>query len=143
MAIKTLTKGQWAEIEKQLSSRFGSVKLLIDGYPVSLVIEHSKMRLYIAVYVNGQITVKKCIEDSEERRRFYQPKTSFAHTAKFRAAMNKIGKSRVTKDLISKEERADFNRTITTYQPYWTTFKPLKRHLEANNDSIELFPEET
>lgn len=42
-----------------------------------------------------------------------------------------------------RAEYLRFDKSWTTYEPYWPSFAPLKRHLIANNKVIELAPPTT
>lgn len=144
MATKTLTKEQWATIENELSSPWGSARLLIDGYQITLEVRRvskSAIRYEIAVFVNGKIKVEYIMQDCEERRRFYRPIVKKYHNAKRQEQIRKLSRDvgKKTMQKWAKESPAfDLNATFTVYSCCWGTFKPLKRFLEANNDSIEL-----
>lgn len=135
MATQTLTKEQWAELEKRLSSPFGRAILMIDGYKITLVTELSRMKLYIAIYINDYIRVEWANKDCEERRRFLMPKKMYLYKPKERDWYKKQPKR------VLKKYNIDPDACITFGLNWWNSFKPMKRHLEANNDSIVLVEE--
>lgn len=127
-----MTKQQWEQIETSLQSPWGQVNLVCDGYNLTLQVERDKMRLLIMTYINGHFKGIWMSEDCEERRRFFRPKVT------------KLFKESVFKGLTKKERKymeEKYNKTITTYLPYWPSFRPLKAHLTKNNISIELVTE--
>lgn len=130
-----ISKDQWQKIEQELSHAFGSVKLKCDGYVVALHVSQIDALQYgIAVFVNGYSRGKWLIEDCEERRRFLRPIERFLYNAKERAEFLKIwGGKRAPK---AKVEH--FNRKFTTYSTYWTSVKSLRRHIEKNNQDLEV-----
>lgn len=144
MATKTLTKEQWATVKTQLGHPWGRAGLMIDGYRITLEVRRvsaTAIRYEIAVFVNGSIKGEYLMNDCEERRRFYRPIVKKYHSKKERESLLKIG--RKTLQRWAKENKLfDPDATYTIYGPSWGTFDPLRRHLEANNDSIELLGEQ-
>lgn len=55
-----MTKGQWDDLKSRVNTMFSGVFLLCDGYLVSARLERNKMKLYIAVFVNGYMKGKDC-----------------------------------------------------------------------------------
>jgi hypothetical protein len=130
-----MTSQDWKEVEKRLKSFYYIVKLNCDGYKVDLVLEQvSTMKNSIMVYVNGKFKGEWLVNDCEERRRFLRPVLKYVYSAKWRASMKK-------KPKWLQKEFPDTNKTYTYYTPYWLSFGALKRHLIANNHSIELIRE--
>ena len=67
-----MTDEQWKQVESRLSRPFGSVKMQIDGYKITVVVEPLKgMKLVLMVYVDGYFRGKWLTEDCDIRRRFY------------------------------------------------------------------------
>jgi len=130
-----MNKQQWDELERNLSSPFGYAKLLIDGYEILLQTQVHKMRLCIAVYINGYIRSEHFLNDCEERRRFFCPNKHYVYKPKERAQWKKEPKR------LLKKYNIDPDKSFFTYTPWWNTFRPLKAHLIKNNTSIELAPE--
>ncbi|MCK9420238.1 MAG: hypothetical protein M0R70_12750 [Nitrospirae bacterium] len=126
--MSTLTKEQWAELEKKLNYPWDSAKLLIDGYNITLIVHFLKaLRMEICVYVDGYLKVEYVTHDCEERRRFYRATIRDIMPVKMRKQSEKIRKK------LGLEPT-----TYTTYSWGWTSFAALRRHLIKNNESIEL-----
>lgn len=127
-----MTSEEWLLAEKSTLYSYDGCKLMIDGYGVELRLEPETLyKKHIAVYVNGKIEGKWLFDDCEERRRFFQPRT------------RTISKNKAQKELfkrLSKKQQSIWNEKskYTYYWPYWGNFASLKRHLIANNKSIEL-----
>ena len=136
----SITKEQWAEIEKQLSGMMGRVKLMCDGYEIDANIERCKMRLYVMVYVDGCFKGEWIAnrEGSEIPLKFYREQKRPAAGAKMRAWYLKESKSRFW----SKEQRAEHaakaRKTFSTWIPYWPNAKAFCRHIRKTCTSIEL-----
>ena len=130
--MSKLTNEEWKLIEKELSSIYGHVEFRIDGYKVTLYFQQYKVfKNVIVIYIDNHIRGEWLSQDCEERRRFYQCSSRYAHTKKFRAALKRLGKKRLT------EMNVDPDIKYSVYSPYWKSFKALKAHLLKNNTSIE------
>ncbi|MCY7558237.1 MULTISPECIES: hypothetical protein [Paenibacillus] len=128
---RPITPQDWKDIEKKLHDFYDRVELICDGYYVSLVLRrYGQFRNVIAVYVNGVIEGKWWIEDCEERRRFFCPRTKDMMTKKDKADLKKISK-KMLKEMEAKSK-------YTHYEPYWSSFRLLKSHLIKNNKVIEM-----
>lgn len=130
-----MTKEDWAKVEASLSTPYGrNVTLLVDGYELTLVIVTTAPLKYgICFYVDGYLKGAFITTDCEERRRFAKPIR--------RACYKPAEKSRIIKDVGKKRAKEYFPKlddTFTYYSPVWPSFAPLKRHLLANNQSIEI-----
>jgi len=132
-----MTPEQWKQVEAQVRSPWGEVKLRVDGYDLQLQVHQMKPLHYAIVpYVNGfrrgvWLTKKEGEEWCEEARRFLPLKKVYLYS---RA---KLMKTKLPKK--TKEEWA--SKHFETRFMYWTSFAKLKRHLIANNQSIELAEE--
>lgn len=124
-----MTAEDWKQIEKRLSYGYGNVKLKIDGYDITLLSTIEKMKVYIAIYVNGEINGKWVAEDCEIRRKFY-----------FKRKCCVVKNAEMKKRKISKKQMAELIEKYTyyTYTPFYTSFRSLKSQLINNNDNIEL-----
>lgn len=128
-----MTPAEWKQAEGALQGSFGSVKLLVDGYELTLVVQPLKaLRYVIGVYVNGWMKGEWMLHDCEERRRFLRPLHFSAYTPAMKKSFAKMGKRTL------KAANIDLTRKLTQYLPHWSSFGSLKRHLVANNKSIEL-----
>lgn len=141
MAEKTLTKEEWAQVEKTLSGIYGRVELLVDDLKVLLSREQvSKNTLGIVVFIEGRVNGAwfGATNDCPEQPYTY-PKHRYVYTAKSRAEQKKIiqkfGKKQsagigITIDKIDKK--------ITLWQPMFPSAKAVRRHYEKTFNSIEL-----
>lgn len=129
---KSLTSEQWTRIEMLLRELYMRVRLVIDGYAIDLMLVRDGVyRNVVLVTINGEIGGKWLFEDCDERRSFMQ---------------------RTKRHVISGTKRAEFIRAVgkryakksAMLKPYdsfnsgWKSFRALKKHLVANNQSIEL-----
>lgn len=124
-----MTADDWKNAEEKLN-RYYAVRLSIDNYDVTLRIVPNGMCLEIAVYVNGCINLSDIVNDTDIRRRFYQKHIKSILTAKDKKLMRGISKA--------KRKEIEENSKFSWYEPYWQSFRTLKRHLINNNKSIEL-----
>lgn len=128
---------QWKEIEGRLSRGWGSVKLQVDGFDLTLEVRPvAPLRFAIMPFVNGVhrgawYTKNEAGEWCEEARRFLPLKKLFLYRR------TKLMKTKLPKKTI--EEWA--SKYVETRGLYWTSFAALKRHLIANNKSIDLVEE--
>lgn len=131
-----LTPDEWQEIEKKLQSFFSMVKLNCDGYKISLfLVRVSQFKNVIEVYINGQIKGEWCTKECEESRRFLRKVTKSLMSQKQKMDYKKFPK-RLQKQLKWEDRKYSY------YVPYWTSFKSLKKQLNAQNSSIELIHED-
>lgn len=133
-----MQQADWDELKEQMGSPYGSMKLKCDGFVVDLVqvIESGKKSWGTSVYVNGYIKGAwlSCdrqtgVPEHEEARRFYRKVSRSLYSTKEIEALRKIWGKRET------EKRAAIKHI--TYDWTWKNFNSLKKHLEANNTSIE------
>jgi len=130
-----MTAEAWKSVERQLESPWGSVKLRVDGYDLVLQVQQEAPRHFVIMpYVNGRFLGQWLLHTEaggwhEEARRFL-PVTK---RRVFRASRLKCVSKRVADELSRK--------TFECRGYYWSSFAALKRHLIANNTSIELAEE--
>ncbi len=128
-----MTKSEWDKVKKALESLWGVVELKIDGYQISLsLVRVSTYKLAIAIYVNGVFKGEWLMKECDERQRFLPKKERSLLTAKDKASWKKLPKK------TQKELEEKYNRKYECYASHWTSFGALKKHLIANNTSIEL-----
>ena len=138
-----LNKDDAATIKYELSGIFGAVYLNCDGYAVLASIKQSKMKLNIAVYVNGYIKGIDCFSGEERKlatmseisKRFYCLKTKHHYTAKEKAKMIRLfGKKRCEQENVF---------TVFYYtEPWFATAGSFITHIKKHNTSIELITKE-
>jgi hypothetical protein len=125
---------EWKKVETTLRLPWGEARLRVDGFDLTLQVQQVKpLRYAIVPFVNGYhrgawLTKKKGEEWCEEARRFLPLKKVFLYSR------TKLMKTKLPKKTM--EEWASLH--IETRGLYWTSFAALKRHLVANNQSIEL-----
>jgi len=129
-----VTAEDWKKVEAALSGPFGRASFTVDGYALTLEVKQVKpLKFAVMVYVNGWFKGEWLQKDCEERRRFYCPKTGRVFSA--------ASKARLTKGLSKRaiaQYHPNIDKTFSYWLPCWSSFGPLKRHLVANNKSIEL-----
>lgn len=122
-----MNKYDWKRVEEALKSFHNVAELRVDGYKLSLHLEQiSTYKNAIMIYVEDVFKVE-WFNECEERRRFFRVERENFLTAK---TIKGLSKKR-QKEL--KEKYA-----YDYYTPIWTSFAALRRHLIANNESIEL-----
>lgn len=129
-----MTKEEWKRVEETLKGFYHTVYLKVDGYDVAICLERVGVyKNMIMIYIGGQFQGKWLAADCEERRRFCQRKMHSLLNAKEKASFRKFPK-RVQKELAEKHH----NFQCESYSPQWSSFGALKKHLIANNQSVEL-----
>ncbi|MCP1375364.1 hypothetical protein [Dyella lutea] len=129
-----MKREQWQELEARLKFPGATVKLQCDGYLVTLQVQLDRMRMVIAVYVDGWMRGEWMSTDCEQRRRFLRPRT-VKPKPYTKAQIKVLGKKWC--------EQQFAKLTHTYYTPIWPTIPPLRRHFEKHNASVELAAEET
>lgn len=127
-----MTQEEWKQVEKALEYFFKRVELQVDGYEVSLTLQ--RVGVYknaIAIYVNGVFKGEWITTECEETRRFIQKREKSILTKKDKEARKKLSK-KAQKELAEK-----YDRKYSVYSTHWSSFRALKRHLIANNESIK------
>ncbi len=127
-----MTDIEWIDVHSQLCDSYGVgiVKLLVDGYNITLITEKSSdLKFVIGVYINGKMHFEWMSNDCEERRRFYCQRKKLLISSKKLANLK-----------ISEKKRAEIREknTYYYYQPYWTSFNAMRKHFEKNNSEIKL-----
>lgn len=136
----TPTKEQWAEIESQLGHYLGAVDLVCDGHKVQARVVRDKMKLVIAVYVDGVIKGEWIGNEagSEIPVKFHREKKRYIGGAKYRAWLVKQSKSRIRTKEQREKYAADAKRTTSIWSPCWPNPAALCRHLRKTCTSIEI-----
>lgn len=133
-----MTKDEWLQVQDKLSHPWGSVKLTVDGYALALEVRQVKALKYvIMVFVNGEFKGEWMKGEADEAKRFLRPVKIYLYSpAKQKALLKGLSKAQAK----MRAGYLGFDKTWTHHEPYWLSFAPLKRHLIANNKSIELAP---
>lgn len=129
-----MTNEQWETAEQELQLPYGIVKLQADGYVLSMQTQRHKMKLYIAVYVDGKIKGEWLMKDCEIRRKFFQKSK---HSLLTRKEQEKLKRERK-----AVREAVLAHSVYYSYSPYWSSFRSLKRHLRQNCTEITPYEEE-
>ena len=150
-----MTKEQWEKFLIELSTKFGSVEMVIDTYRVKFYVEPCKKKAIdytyaIMTYVesaedNGQFMFKgKWLDtDCDIRRKFYREKSSSLYRKKEILYFEKTAKRlKKTDPDWYKKTLDNYNKKIVFYSPQWLSAKALKTHLIKNCTSIELIQKE-
>jgi len=131
-----MTKEQWQDIKERVGRMFTSVNLLCDGYVISTEVQRDKMKLYIAVYVNGYIRGKDMWHGSEAEIE------SMGDIA--RKFHRWVKRKRSAKDLKSLEiiygkreckKRGLYDAYISTL-PYFPNAKAFVSHIKKHCESV-------
>lgn len=132
-----MNKEHWQYVKDQLSVPYGRVELKIDGYAVTLAVRAIKpLKYVIMVYVDGVCRGEWSKGEADESKRFCRPVVHALYSpAKKKAALSGLKKK---SDIQYITDALSLNKTFTFWDVTWPTFAPLKRHLLANNKSIEL-----
>lgn len=133
-----ISKEQWAEIEAQLSNIMGRVDLVCDGYRVNAIVEYSKMKMYVAVYVNGEIKGEWTNGKGEIPQKFCQVKKRYLYSAAKRAEAKKAATRRGMGADLRKWYTGVAESSITSWMPWWTNSKAFCRHIRKTCTSIEI-----
>lgn len=130
---RAITPEDWSAIEQQLQSLYSIATLYCDGYKIELVLVRvDQFKNRIDIFVNGLFKGEWVLNDCEERRRFFCPRSKTLLTAKERAVYKKIYRRK--KDF----EKFVESRRFYYHQPYWKSFRSLKSHLIKHNKVIEV-----
>lgn len=130
-----MTNEDWKYVEDRLSNPFGSVKLLVDGYNVTLVCQPEKPLHYsITVFIDGNFYAKWVLNDCDIRRRFCS-----RHT---KCYLDQKARNRLKREKKSVREEVKKRATTEYYMPFWNSFRSMKNHFIKNNTSIELVGKE-
>ena len=155
-----MTKEEWKQAEEALTHFFHPVELKVDGYDITLILE--RVGVYqnkIMVYIGGEFRGQWMAEDCDERRRFLH---GFELHRGAHDGMVGHGDAGVARDAVGQERKhsilsgkqmAEFERLpkrrqkelrekypmqYSCFTPQWSSFRALKKHFCANNQSIEL-----
>lgn len=132
-----LTKEQKEKLGDDLTSPWGGVRLICDGYRIALVVERVKPMLFrVVTYINGQWRGEWCLGTKEfPEQKFLNKKTHRVHSPAFVKEMEKIlGKRAVAKD-------PEYRKTFHTYDITCPSGKAAINHLCRVCDSVEIDPE--
>lgn len=135
----TITKDQWADIERQLSGFLGRVELRCDGYEVVAAVKPvASLQMGIVVYVNGWIRGQWMNGETEEPRKFHREIKRYVWSAKSRAEAAKKMKSRHVSAELREIYRRRTTASVSTWAPYWTNAKAFANRLRKTCTDISV-----
>lgn len=129
-----LSKEQRDKAVSDLSTPWGIVDLMCDGYRVTLSVERAKGMTYrVMTYANGEFKGLWCSPSSEApeskfMRKLVRPVYSLGHKRKLEKI---LGKRAVQKD-------PKYSATHTWYWPDWASGKAAVSHLCRVCDSVQI-----
>lgn len=133
-----LTKEQKTELAQKLTSPWGEVKLLCDGFRIDLQVQRCKggMTYRVMTFVNGQFKGFWVLSEQEyPEQKFLRKSVRPAFSAAYKAKMEKIfGKRAVAKD-------EHYQKKYITYMPDFASGKAAISHLCKVCESIQVVPE--
>lgn len=131
-----LTKEQKAFAIKELET-YNHIKLLCDGYEISLRIQRHKMKLVVGIYVNGE--VKGCWSLEHEKypeSKFLAPHYISLYKPSQKQKVIKVwGKRRAYKAFPELDAKREYRL------PYFANATKAINHLMKVSESIELMTE--
>ena len=133
----SLNKVQKLLVIEQLSSQFKTVRLICDGYEISLKLERYKMKLIIGIYINGQINGSWFTKPEDHPEAKFLPikkKARFSPTQK-KEIIKTCGKRNALKHF------PHLNEVCEIKFPYFNTAGSAIAHLIKVSKSIELITE--
>ncbi len=134
-----LTKEQKADLAQELTSPWGCVTLICDGYRIALQVQCVKALKYrVVTYINGRWEGKWSLGTEEyPEQKFLNKRTHRACSPAFKAKAEKVfGKRAIAKDPY-------YSKTFVTYDLSWPSGKAAIAHLCRVCDSVEIAtPEE-
>jgi hypothetical protein len=130
-----LTKEQKTELAQELTSPWGHVKLICDGFKVDLQVQALKggLSYRVMTYVNGQfkgLWISPTPEYPEQK--FLRKQVRTLYSAAEKARMEKIFGKRA----VAKDER--YQKKFVTYMPDWASGKAAINHLCKVCESIQV-----
>lgn len=137
--MPNLTKEQWEQIELHLSSSFGHVELMADGYQLALVVAPYKaLRNCIAVYVNGVSRGEWYKGEAPEAKKFCRVSKHWLYPAKKREEAAKALKKRRLDPYLKDFYTSVAEKFFTHWEPFWFSPAALTRHLRKTCTDVEI-----
>lgn len=127
----------WDALKEQMASPYGSMQLKCDQFELALqqAVDSKSRKWVTAVYVDGVFkgawtaATKEGEAEHEEARRFLRKASKAVFRAKEIEEYRKAFGKRRAAEVAAKRH--------VYFWPYWSSFNSLKKHLLANNTSIE------
>lgn len=132
-----LSKEQWADIEERVGRIFTPVNLLCDGFVISTDVQRDKMKLIVAVYVNGYIRGKDIWTGKEsENENMGEIARKFHHWKKLKRNAKELKSLEVIYGKRECNKRGFYDAYIYT-QPYFPSAKAFVSHIKKHCESVE------
>ena len=139
-----MTPEQWKTVEAALAYPHGRARIKADGHVITMSVEMvRRLRYAVVVYIDEIIDWKKTVRPSPDspERKFWRAKKIFLFPSKHRVEAAQKAKKRnldaVLKEIYIRQAAA----CTEMLDPYWTSAKPLCRHLRKTCTEIELLPD--
>lgn len=132
-----MTKDDWKYIQDNWGNLYRSIRMVIDGYDITLQSTITNMRIKVMVFVNGVFHGSDILKDSEGNyneiaKRFYQEHKSPLITQKdLKLRVRVWGK----KHHLSQQVYHSY------VSPLYTSFPAFKKQIINNNKNIQLTKE--
>lgn len=132
-----MEQADWDALKAQMDSPWGQMGLQCDQYVLTLQQQTSSKSkswstmVYVDGYFKGEwmLATKDGLPAHEEARRFYRKTSKAVHSPKSVEAIRKaLGKREAAKWAAAKH---------ICFYPTWKSFNSLRKHLLANNASIQ------
>ena len=137
--MPTLTKDQWAEVERRLSTPFGRVEFKADGYAlVGAVSGMGGLKQAVVVYVDGVMKGEWINGGCPEAEKFCRPRCIWLYKTKDRERAKAELKKRKLSQFIRDHYTTVATAQLTQWLPYWTSPAAFCRHLRKTCSDIEL-----
>jgi hypothetical protein len=127
-----MTNDDWKEVNELFDTLFGSAELLCDGYKVTLQLRKiERLKLVVMVFIDGKFKGEWMMKECVIRTKFFRKSESYAYSKRHRERALKVFGKRIFKE-------NNYDKKFSTYYPYWTSFRSLKKHFETNIKDIKL-----
>lgn len=132
----SLSKEQKESVIQDLSSLFKTVKLNCDGYEITLRLMRHKMKLIIAIYINGEVKGMWSSKPEE------YPESKFLAVRK-KSVYTPSEKAKILKEFGKRDAKKQFNidQQFEYRLPYFSTARSALNHLIKVSESIEILTE--
>lgn len=125
-----MTNEDWNKLKEWWGNDLYSLfNLQVDGYKITLQHRIHKMKIKVWIYVDGYLKGEWLSVENEIAKRFLQRKKTSVYSTK---------KLKESAKLFGKKHKSAQQRYIEYIDVSWSSFTSFKRHLIANNTSIEL-----
>lgn len=138
-----MTPQDWKQVEADLSTPYGHVRLSADGHEIVLSVERvTGLRYAIGVFIDGYIRWGRCSRPEPDaiERKFWRLKRTFLYSAKKRTEFAEQAKKRGMPAELKAHYKRMAEALYETLDPTWPNAKALCRHLQKSCSKIERMP---